>query len=159
MSELNFFIRVLILKNNYLLKYIHAALILVLLIPNYSNAAKKCKQGFSSFWEFDQKKESITLKEIFPLKVCNYTKKQLYANFRFILKKGKKEVFSNEIFWSEENIYEKSDKDGNISGIKEKGMDYKIIKFPIPSRNVDSYEVVKITSKKKIGEGVVKLKK
>ena len=141
------------------IKYIHAGVILILLMPYSFALSDECKQGFSSFWEFNQIKKNILLKEVFPLEVCNYTKKQLYANFRFILKKGKKEVFSNEIFWSEVNIYESADKAGNISGFSKKEIDYKAIKFPIIPQSIDSYEVREISSGKVVGKGAVKLKK
>ena len=127
-------------------------------ILNTSAFAQKCSEGLSILWEFNQKKDAIYLKEVFPVKVCTHIKKQMSANFKFILKKNNKVVFENEVFWRQEKIYESADKDGNMTGFDEKGIDYKILKFPTTTASVDSYEVVEIGSGKKFGQGAVKLK-
>ena len=131
----------------------------ILSIPYSTTLAKECKQGFSSFWEFDQKKKNINLKEIFPLKICTFIKNQLNANFKFILKKNNKVVFSNKIYWNKKKIYEGSDEKGNMFGTSEEGIDYMGLKFPVLPKDVDSYEVLEIDSGKSFGKGEVKLRK
>ena len=133
--------------------------IILIFILQTSTFAKDCQQGFSSFWEFNQKKETIRLKEVYPLKICTYIKKQIHANFRFILKKNNKVVFENKVYWAKEKNHESADKDGKMTGFSKKEIDHKIMKFPIPLQNVDSYEVKEINSGKKLGKGAVRLKK
>ena len=130
--------------------------IILIFILQTSTFAKDCQQGFSSFWEFNQKKEKIYLKEIFPLKVCTHIKKQVNANFRFILKKNNKVVFKNEVYWRKEKLYEFSDKEGNMSGFSKKKIVHNVLKFPVLPKDVDTYEVQEIASGKSMGKGSIK---
>tara|TARA_Y100000768_G_scaffold385945_1_gene373179 strand:- start:625 stop:1035 length:411 start_codon:yes stop_codon:yes gene_type:complete len=111
-------------------------------------------KGFSSVWEFNQSQETIELKEIVPMQICDHFSKMINSNIKIDLLKGDEVVYTLEVLWPERVVFETFEKDqirGEIKQIK----DSKILKFPIDPKSIDSYKVYHLKKKKLLSEGEI----
>ncbi len=137
------------------MKNILTVTLLIMLTILKVEAANKCKDGFSSSWSFDQNKEKIAISKAYPMKVCIYITKQSVSNFELKFIKKDKTVHSMQIFWRKEIVGDVFDKNQKMRPISFKKTDYRLLKIPVPIKDIDRYEVIEISTKKLFGSGKV----
>lgn len=118
--------------------------------------AAECQDGLSSSWEFNQKTRVIKLQSLNEQTVCSFVKKQMNANMEFTIMRNGEVIFSSRVFWSEVQHHEVLGQKMEMEPIKQKTLDYKIMKFPVKLKGSEKYKITHIKSGEVLGEGALK---